>query len=85
MLYEILNSNKEIPLKNIKELFCISFCNFFLEKFTFYLVSQRQLVSVYYHSIIQFFNAKNDNIIKTFKLFILNELKTKYIVNKKNF
>ena len=86
VLYEILNSNKEIPLKNIKELFCISFCNFFLEKFTFYLVSQRQLVcDYYYYSIIEFFNSKNDNIIKTFKLFILNELKTKYIVDKKEF
>ena len=85
ILYEILNSKKEIPLKNIKKLFCLSYCNFYLEKFVFYLVAQKELVSLSRSNIIEFFNNKNNNIIKTFKLFILNELKTKYIMDKKEF
>ena len=39
MLYSILNSYEQIPIKNIKKLFCISFCSFFLEKFVFYTIS----------------------------------------------
>ena len=80
-----MNSKKEIPLKNIKKLFCLSYCNFYLEKFVFYLASQKELVSGSKYNIIEFFNNKNNNIIKTFKLFILNELKIKYIVDKKEF
>ena len=79
-------TSKEGNKKNIiKKIFCIVYCSFFLEKFVFYVVSQKILVSACRTEIIKFLNGGDSEIKKTFKLFILKELKTKYIVERTEF
>ena len=84
-LIEIINSKEEIQNKNIKKIFCIVFCNFFLEKFVFYLTSQKNLVSGCRAEIINYLKEGKSEIKETFKLFILKELKTKYILERTRF
>ena len=75
----------DIPNKNIKEIFCIVYCNIFLENFVKYAVSQVTLVSECRTKIITFLNEGNSEIKETFKLFILKELKEKYILERTKF
>ena len=69
ILYDILYSKKDIPLIYIKKLYCISYCNFFLEKFSF-LVSKKSYN--YMLDIIIDFLIEKNSIKNSFKLFILN-------------
>ena len=82
ILYDILYSKKDIPLINIKKLYCISYCNYFLEKFSF-LVSKKSYN--YMLDIIIDFLIEKNSIKNSFKLFILSEFKNKYILDKKEF
>ena len=75
----------EIPNKNIKEVFCFVYCCIFLENFVKYTISQITLVSGRKTEIIEFLNEGNSEIKETFKLFILKELKTKYITERTQF
>ena len=85
-LMEIKKSNPiDIPNKNIKEIFCIVYCNVFLENFVKYLISQVTLISERKMEIIYFLNEESNQIKESFKLFILKELKTKYIKERTNF
>ena len=84
-LVEIRNPKNKIKNKNIKKLFCISFCNFFLEKFVYYITQQKNLVSACRNEIVRFFKEGDTEVKKTFKLFILKELKTKYIIERTEF
>ena len=85
-LIEIKKSKEvDIPNKNIKEIFCIVYCNIFLENFVKYAVTQVTLVSQCRTEIINFLNDGNSEIKETFKLFILKELKTKYILERTKF
>ena len=85
ILIEIRNSKEEIQNKNIKLIFCLTYCNFFLEKFAFYSITQKILVSTCRTDIINFLIEGNNEIKETFKLFILKELKTKYILERTDF
>ena len=85
ILMEIRNRNDEIINKNIKILFCLVYSNFFLEKFVYYLTSQKILVSDSRVQIINFLKGPSDVIKETYKLFILKELKTKYILERTEF
>ena len=85
-LMEIKKSNIiDIPNKNIKEIFCIVYCNVFLENFVKYLVSQVTLISERKMEIIHFLKDENSQIKESFKLFILKELKKKYIKERTTF
>ena len=91
-LIEIIHSNEKVFNQNIKKIFCIVYCNFFLEKFVYYLVSQKNLITLCKTEIINYLiegsGNNNDNISevkKTFKLFILKELKSKYILERTEF
>ena len=44
-LVEIRKVKNKIKNKNLKKLFCIAFCNFYLEKFVYYISEQKNLVS----------------------------------------
>ena len=54
-LVEIRKVKNKIKNKNIKKLFCIAFCNFYLEKFVYYISEQKNLVSACRNEIIKFF------------------------------
>ena len=82
---EIVTSKEENKNNNIKKIFCIVYSSFFLEKFVFYVVSQKILVSACRNEIIEFLKGGETEIKKTFKLFILKELKTKYITERTEF
>ena len=85
-LIEIKKSKEEdIPNKNIKEIFCIVYWNVFLENFVKYVVSQVTPVSQCRTEKIIFLNDGNSEIKERFKLFILKELKTKYIFERTKF
>ena len=56
-----------------------------MEKFVKYLVEQVTDVSDKRTKIINFLNKENDQVRKTFKLFILKELKSKYIMERTRF
>ena len=85
-LIEINNSEEvDIPNKNIKEIFCIVYSCIFLENLVKYTISQNTLVSGRKTEIINFLNEGNSKIKETFKLFILKELKTKYITERTEF
>ena len=83
-LVEIRKPKNKIKNKNIKKIFCIVYCNFFLEKFVFYVCTQKNLVSACRNEICKFFREETE-IKKTLKLFILKELKTKYIIERTEF
>ena len=85
LLMEIINSNKKIKNKNIKKIFCIVYCSFFLEKFVFYAFTQKILISKCRNEIINFLSKGTSQIKKTLKLFILKELKSKYIIERTEF
>ncbi len=82
-----INSGEEvdIPNKNIKEIFCIVYCCVFLEHFVKYIITQTTFVSGRKTEIINFLNEGNSRIKETFKLFILKELKTKYLTERTQF
>ena len=82
-----INKAEEVDIsnKNIKEIFCIVYCCVFLENFVKYTISQNTLVSGRKAEIIEFLNEGNSEIKETFKLFILKELKTKYITERTQF
>ena len=85
-LIEINNvKDTEIPNKNIKEIFCLVYCCVFLENFVKYVVTQVAYVSTSRNKIIHFLNEGTSEIKETFKLFILKELKTKYIAERTQF
>ena len=86
-LIEIRNAKNKNKIKNkdIKKIFCIVYCSFFLEKFVYYISKQKNLVSACRSEIIKFLKGGETDIKKTFKLFILKELKTKYIIERTNF
>ena len=85
-LMEIRSSqNLEIQNKNIKEIFCIAFCNIFLEYFVKYSMIHTLLCSEQRVSIINFLKEGETEIKKSFKLFILKEIKTKYITERTEF
>ena len=83
-LVEIRKPKNKIKNKNIKKIFCIVYCNFFLEKFVFYVCTQKNLVSACRNEICKFFREETE-IKRTLKLFILKELKTKYIIERTEF
>ena len=85
-LIEINNTEEiEIPNKNIKEIFCIVYCCIFLENFVKYSISQVTLVSGRKTEIINYLNEGDSKVKKSFKLFILKELKAKYILERTQF
>ena len=85
-LIEINNAkDAEIPNKNIKEIFCLVYCCVFLENFVKYVIKQVAYVSTSRNKIIQYLNEGTSEIKETFKLFILKELKTKYITERTQF
>lgn len=85
-LIEINNTeDAEIPNKNIKEIFCLVYCCVFLENFVKYVVTQATYVSASKNKIIHYLNEGTSEIKATFKLFILKELKTKYITERTQF
>ena len=85
-LIEILKGhNEQITNGNIKEVFCIVYCNIFLEKFVYYLIEQKTYISTRKNEIIKFLSEGKDEIKKSFKLFILKELKSKYIKERTKF
>jgi len=75
----------QIVNKNIQKIYCIVFSNIFLENFVKYSIEQKTLVSKRKNEITKFLMEENDEIKKTFKLFILKELKSKYIIERTNF
>ena len=75
----------DIPNKNIKEIFCIVYCNVFLENFVKYAKTQVTFISARKIEIINFLTQDNTEIKESFKLFILKELKTKYIKERTEF
>ena len=79
------SKQSDIPNKNIKEIFCIVYCNVFLENFVKYAVSQVTLISSRKIERINFLTQDNTEIKESFKLFILKELKTKYIKERTQF
>ena len=85
LLMEIINSNEKIKNKNIKKYFCIVYCSFFLEKFVFYAFTQKILISNCRTEIINFLSEGMSEIKKALKLFILKELKSKYIIERTEF
>ena len=85
-LIEINNKNNvKIPNKNIKEIFCIVYCSVFLENFVKYVVTQATLISDIKVKIINYLSTGESEIKESFKLFILKELKTKYITERTKF
>ena len=85
-IIEIINSEEvDIPNKNIKEIFCIVYSCIFLENFVKYTITHNTLVSGRKAEIISFLNEGTSKIKETFKLFILKELKTKYITERTEF
>ena len=77
--------NDNIINGNIQKIFCIVYCNVFLEKFVKYSIEQKTYVSTIKYQIIKFLNEKKDEIRNVFKLFILKELKSKYIKERTKF
>ena len=77
----------KIPNKNIKEIFCIVYCCIFLENFVKYAFTQITLVSGNKNEIINYLNKRKrkSKVKETFKLFILKELKDKYITERTQF
>jgi len=71
--------------KNIKKVFCVVYCNMFLENFVKYCVEQPTYFSTERNKIIKFLTKGNDKIRKSFKLIILKELKSKYILERTEF
>ena len=85
-LIEINNSHEvDIPNKNIKEIFCIVYSCIFLENFVKYTITQNTLVSGRKAEIISFLNEGASQIKESFKLFILKEIKSKYITERTEF
>ena len=83
-LIEMVTSKQE-NRNNIKKIFCIVYSSFFLERFVYYIVTQKILSSACRTEIINFLKAGGSEIKKTYKLFILKELKTKYILERTEF
>ena len=84
-LIEIVKSKQDIENKKIKKIFCIVYSSFFLEKFVYYIINQKILVSACRTEIINFLKTGDSEIKQTYKLFILKELKTKYIIERTEF
>ena len=83
ILLDIYFNRSNIPNKNIKEIFCITYCNYILENFVRYL--EYFYYGNNFYEIINFLKEDNTKIKEAFKLFILKEIKMKYIQEKKSF